>query len=62
MTKTRFGRLARAAAINPNMLEALGVNINLLRAGVFMLGSFLAGLGGALAASVGSVVSAWETL
>ena len=57
MTKTRFGRLVRAAAINPKMLEALGVNINLLRAGVFMLGSFLAGLGGALAASVGSVVS-----
>ena len=57
MTKTRFGRLVRAAAVNPNMLEALGVNINLLRAGVFMLGSFLAGLGGALAASVGSVVS-----
>ena len=57
MTKTRFGRLARAAAVNPKMLEALGVNINLLRAGVFMLGSFLAGLGGALAASVGSVVS-----
>ena len=57
ITKTRFGRLARAAAVNPNMLEALGVNINLLRAGVFMLGSFLAGLGGALAASVGSVVS-----
>ena len=57
MTKTRFGRLVRAAAVNPKMLEALGVNINLLRAGVFMLGSFLAGLGGALAASVGSVVS-----
>jgi branched-chain amino acid transport system permease protein len=57
MTKTRFGRLVRAAAVNPKMLEALGININLLRAGVFMLGSFLAGLGGALAASVGSVVS-----
>ena len=57
MTKTRFGRLVRAAAVNPKMLEALGININLLRACVFMLGSFLAGLGGALAASVGSVVS-----
>lgn len=57
MTKTRFGRLVRAAAVNPKMLEALGININLIRAGVFMLGSFLAGLGGALAASVGSVVS-----
>ena len=57
MTKTRFGRLVRAAAVNPKMLEALGINIHLLRASVFMLGSFLAGLGGALAASVGSVVS-----
>ncbi|HIG09370.1 MAG TPA: branched-chain amino acid ABC transporter permease [Alphaproteobacteria bacterium] len=57
MTKTRFGRLVRAAAVNPKMLEALGININFIRAGVFMLGSFLAGLGGALAASVGSVVS-----
>ena len=57
MTKTRFGRLVRAAAVNTKMLEALGININLLRACVFMLGSFLAGLGGALAASVGSVVS-----
>jgi len=57
MTKTRFGKLVRAAAVNPKMLEALGININLIRAGVFMLGSFLAGLGGALAASVGSVVS-----
>ncbi len=57
MTKTRFGKLVRAAAVNPKMLEALGININFIRAGVFMLGSFLAGLGGALAASVGSVVS-----
>ena len=57
MTNTRFGRLVRAAAVNPKMLEALGVNINLIRAGVFMLGSFLAGLGGALAASLSSVVS-----
>ncbi len=57
MTKTKFGRLVRAAAINPKMLEALGVNTNIIKAGVFMLGSFLAGLGGALAASLGSVVS-----
>jgi branched-chain amino acid transport system permease protein len=52
MAKTRFGKLVRAAAINPKMLEALGVNTNFIRAGVFILGSFLAGLGGALAAAV----------
>jgi len=57
MTKTKFGKLVRATAINPKMLEALGVNTNVIKAGVFMLGSFLAGLGGALAASLGSVVS-----
>ena len=57
MTKTKFGKLIRATAVNPRMLEALGVNTNFIKAGVFMLGSFLAGLGGALAASLGSVVS-----
>ena len=57
MTKTKFGKLVRATAINPKMLEALGINTNVIKAGVFMLGSFLAGLGGALAASLGSVVS-----
>ncbi len=57
MSKTKFGKLVRATAINPKMLEALGINTNVIKAGVFMLGSFLAGLGGALAASLGSVVS-----
>ena len=57
MTKTRFGHLVRAAAVNPNMLEALGINTTVIRASVFVLGSFLAGLGGALASSIGSVVS-----
>ena len=57
MTKTKFGKLVRATAVNPKMLGALGINTNIIKAGVFMLGSFLAGLGGALAASLGSVVS-----
>ena len=57
MTKTRYGHLVRATAINPNMLEALGINTTFIRSSVFVLGSFLAGLGGALAASLGSIVS-----
>ena len=57
MTKSRFGSLVRAAAINPKMLEALGVNTNFIRYSVFALGSCLAGLGGALAASERSIVS-----
>tara|TARA_B100000686_G_scaffold93040_1_gene99448 strand:- start:19420 stop:20322 length:903 start_codon:yes stop_codon:yes gene_type:complete len=57
MTKTRFGHLVKAAAVNPSMLEALGINTTMIRASVFVLGSFLAGLGGALASSMGSIVS-----
>ena len=53
MTKTKYGHLVRAAAVNPKMLEALGINTTLIRASVFVLGSFLAGLGGALAVEGG---------
>ena len=45
---TRFGRLVRAATQDREMVGALGVNQALLFTSVFALGSFLAGLGGAL--------------
>jgi branched-chain amino acid transport system permease protein len=46
--RTRFGRLVRAATEDREMLGALGVNQAALFTLVFALGSFLAGLGGAL--------------
>jgi hypothetical protein len=46
--RTRFGRLARAATEDREMLGALGVNQSVLFTAVFALGSVLAGLGGAL--------------
>lgn len=52
IAQTRFGKVVRAAAINPHMVSALGINTKLLYAGVFAIGSLLAGLGGALAAPV----------
>jgi branched-chain amino acid transport system permease protein len=52
---TRFGKTVRAAAINPQMVSALGVNTTLLFAIVFALGGGLAGLAGALAAPVRSL-------
>jgi len=55
IVKTRFGKLVRAAAVNPSMLSALGVRTNLLFAAVFALGSLLAGAAGALAAPVRSL-------
>jgi branched-chain amino acid transport system permease protein len=54
--RTRAGRLIRAAALDREMLGALGVNVTWLYTGVFVLGSFLAGLGGALVTPVKTVV------
>jgi len=55
ITKTRFGKTVRAAAINPQMVSALGVNTKLLYTSVFAVGSLLAGAAGALAAPVRSL-------
>ncbi|WP_457551689.1 ABC transporter permease [Desulfobacula sp.] len=48
LTKTRWGILVRAATEDREMAAALGVNQTRLFTGVFFLGSFLAGLGGAI--------------
>ncbi|MEM7711599.1 MAG: branched-chain amino acid ABC transporter permease, partial [Pseudomonadota bacterium] len=48
ITKTRVGVLVRAATQDREMVGALGVNQRLLFTTTFMLGAFLAGLGGAL--------------
>lgn len=46
--RTRWGTLIRAATQDRDMVGALGVNQSWLFTGVFALGCFLAGLGGAL--------------
>jgi branched-subunit amino acid ABC-type transport system permease component len=56
LNRTRTGRLIRAAALDREMLGALGVNVSRLYTGVFVLGSFLAGLGGALVTPVKTIV------
>ena len=48
LAKTRFGRLIRAATQDREMVGALGVNQAMLFTVVFVLGSLLAGFGGAL--------------
>ena len=47
INKTRLGKVVRAAAINPQMVGALGINTTLVYAGVFGAGSLLAGSRGA---------------
>jgi branched-subunit amino acid ABC-type transport system permease component len=52
--RTRWGRQIRAATQDREMLAALGLNVPIIYASVFFLGSALAGLGGALhAPSIG---------
>ena len=48
--KTRAGRIVRAATQDRELLAALGVNVPMVYAAVFTIGSALAGVGGALAA------------
>ncbi len=53
-TKTRIGILVRAATQDREMVSALGVNQSILFSGVFFLGAFLAGIGGAAQLPKGS--------
>lgn len=55
ITRTRVGKIVRAAAHNPTMTSALGINTGLIYATVFAAGGLLAGLAGALAAPVRSM-------
>jgi branched-chain amino acid transport system permease protein len=48
ITRTRWGRLVRAATQDRDMVAALGINQAWLFTSVFVLGTFVAGLGGAL--------------
>ena len=55
LTRTRMGKIVRAAAHNPTMTSVLGLNTNMIYAAVFAVGGGLAGLAGALAAPVRSM-------
>ena len=48
--KTRWGRIFRAAESDREMLGALGINVKMVYSAVFVCGSILAAMGGALAA------------
>jgi len=47
-TRTKFGKIARAAAVDREMVGAIGINVSWVFALAFVLGCFLAGLGGTL--------------
>jgi branched-subunit amino acid ABC-type transport system permease component len=55
VNKTRIGKISRAAAVDREMVGALGINVSWVFASAFVLGCFLAGLGGALVAPTVSI-------
>ena len=56
LARSAAGRMVRAAALDREMLGALGANVGALYTGVFMASSFLAGLSGALVTPIESIV------
>ena len=54
-TKTKMGKIARAAAVDMEMVGAIGINVSWVFAFAFVLGCLLAGLGGALVSPTTSV-------
>lgn len=56
LNRTSWGRIIRAAAMDREMLGALGTNVQGLYTSMFVLASFLAGLSGALVTPMKSVV------
>jgi branched-subunit amino acid ABC-type transport system permease component len=61
LQRTRVGRFIRAGALDRETLGALGVNVSALYTGVFVLASFLGGLGGALVTPVRTIVPGMDT-
>jgi branched-subunit amino acid ABC-type transport system permease component len=55
VNKTKMGKIARAAAVDREMVGAVGINVSLVFCIVFVIGCFLAGLGGALVSPIVNV-------
>ena len=53
--RTRGGNLIRAAVTYPEMLGALGVNVSRVMTGTFVLGCWLAGIGGVLMSALANI-------
>ena len=55
VNKTKMGKISRAAAVDREMVGALGINVSWVFAAAFVIGCYLAGLGGALVAPMISI-------
>ena len=58
--KTKIGKISRAAAVDREMVGAVGINVSWVFAFVFIIGCFLAGLGGALVAPTQNITQGMD--
>ena len=58
--KTKIGKIARAAAVDREMVGAVGINVSLVFSAVFVIGCSLAGLGGALVAPTQNITQGMD--
>ncbi len=58
--KTKIGKISRAAAVDREMVGAVGINVSWVFAVVFVIGCYLAGLGGALVAPTQNITQGMD--
>jgi branched-chain amino acid transport system permease protein len=58
--RTKIGKIARAAAVDREMVGAVGINVSWVFAAVFVIGCYLAGLGGALVAPTQNITQGMD--
>lgn len=59
-SKTKIGKIARAAAVDREMVGAIGINVSWVFSAVFIIGCYLAGLGGALVAPMQNITQGMD--
>jgi len=59
-SRTRLGKISRAAAVDREMVGAVGINVNLIYSVVFVIGCYLAGMGGALVAPTQNITQGMD--
>lgn len=60
INKTKIGKISRAAAVDREMVGAIGINVGMVFAFVFVVGCALAGLGGALVAPTQNITQGMD--
>ena len=58
--RTKIGKISRAAAVDREMVDAIGINVSWVFAFVFVIGCLLAGLGGALVAPTQNITQGMD--